>query len=566
MSALVTTLPSARALMPTALPPASPHSSAKLAAASKRALFVGAVQECMQSTGWTLNRAAEHIHALALAPDHRLHKLALELGNKGQLVGKAQIVRWVQAADEQGKQALVDGRSGRKRQEYGWEHRAGYLYARPQKPSYQFVADQLKREGFTTATPSRVRNYLLSLPTNKTSHSSGRLGAKEVSLNHRRYVRRTTENLKVGDLYEMDGHTVDVYITRPSTGKAYRPELTVVLDVASRYIAGWWLSEKESAESTLYALAEAMRVHDHVPTTLHLDNGSGFKAKALNDQSVGFYAKFGISTTFAHPGNSKGKGHVERFFLTFEEGFGKQWDSYCGKDMAKSVIAKIVREAADGKYQLPSIYQFAYALEQWIQEYNQRPHDGLDGRTPAELWASLERSPVYIPEATVFMPRQTVKIRRLSFRLNKHEYTHPDLLGYEGKQLIAEWSMKDARHCRILLEDGRWLCDAKLIEAIDMLPLSWSEANRIKRDRSKIKRLNNHILEIEQRNVAFIDQDPRNTALLAMNTPQKKSGAEAPQNSLDHAFLIPSETRDDDLLIDLTSWSPKQREEENNQF
>lgn len=567
MSALVTPLPSARALMPSNLPPASVHSSTKLAAASKRSLFVMAVQECIQTTGWTLNRAAEHIHALALAPDHRLHKLALELGNKGQPVGKAQIVRWVQAAEEQGKQALVDERTGRKRQEYGWELRAMHLYARPQKPSMQFVVDQLQREGFETATYNRVRGYLMSLPTDLTTHSTGRLGAQKARATARTYVQRDTEKLEVGMVYQGDGHTVDVYMAHPLTGDIWRPELTAWMDVKSRYITGWWLSESESAYTTLHALSYALLSQDHVPDSLHIDNGSGYKSKLMSDQNTGFYERWGIEVMFALPYNAKAKGQIERWFGTMERSFGKSWDSYCGADMSAEVLNKLVREVKAKRVQLPSIEQYRYALEQWIHEYHHKPHKSLDGKTPAQVWAGLQRAPLHTPEAAAFLPRETRKVNaRALITLHNRSYSNRELLHYANKDVWVEYNIHNDQWIRVLDTKGNWLCDAALVEKTDYLPTSRVEELKAKRLKNQLKRQELAADETRRRAGLLLDQDPRNTALLEMNASKKKSGVETPlQSSLSHV-LIPAETGSDDLLIDLTSWSPKQREEENNQF
>lgn len=564
----VALLPTARPLMPIeTTSTATPLAANKAANLSKRLVFVAAVQECMQTTGWSLNRAAEHIHSLAASPNHRLHRIALELGKSGKPVGKAQIVRWVQAAEEQGKQALVDERAGRKRQEYGWELRAMQLYARPQKPSMQFVVDQLQREGFETATYNRVRSYLMSLPTDLTTHSKGRLGAQKARATARTYVQRDTSVLDVGMVYQGDGHTVDVWVADPQTGGIWRPELTAWMDVRSRYIVGWWLSESESAYTTLFALSHAMLSHDHVPDSLHIDNGSGYKSKLMSDKSTGFYAQWGIKTMFALPYNAKAKGQIERWFGTMERSFGKQWDSYCGADMSAEVLNKLERDVKAKRVQLPSLAQYRYALEQWIQEYHHKPHKGLDGQTPAQVWAGLQRSPLHSPEAAAFFPRAERKVNaRALIQLDGRSYTNRELLHFAGKKVIVEYNIHNDQWIRVLNPAERWICDAELVEKKPYLPASRIEEAQANRLQNQLKRLERKADEKQRRASLTLDQDPRNTALLEMNASKKKSGVETPlQSSLDHAFLIPSETRDD-LLIDLTSWSPRQREEENNQF
>ncbi len=552
-------LPTARPLMPSTAGDSKPLlGTRKAARLSKQLVFVTAVQECMQESGWSLNRAAEHIHHLAASPSHRLHRIALDLGKSGKPVGKAQIVRWVQSIEAKGKDALVDGRKGRTRTEYGWELRAMHLYARPQKPATTVVVDQLQREGFDNATYTRVRSYLQSLPTDLTTHSTGRLGAQKARATARTYVQRDTSVLDVGMCWQGDGHTVDVWVADPQTGGIWRPELTAWMDVRSRYIVGWWLSESESAYTTLFALSHAMLSHDHVPDMLHIDNGSGYKSKLMSDKNSGFYAQWGIDVMFALPYNAKAKGQIERWFGTMERSFGKQWDSYCGADMSAEVLNRIQRDVKAKRVQLPSLEQYRYALEQWIQEYHHKPHQGLDGKTPAEVWAGLQRSPLHSPEAAAFLPRAERKVNaRALIQLDGRSYTNRELLHHAGKTVRVEYNIHNDAWVRVLDQADRWICDASLVEKKPYLPASRIDEARDTRLQNQVKRLERHADEKRRRAGLTVDQDPHHTALLGLCNPEKKSEAEAPQN-----FLAPT---DDSLLIDLTSWSPRRREE-NNQF
>ena len=42
----------------------------------------------------------------------------------------------------------------------------------------------------------------------------------------------------------------------------------------------------------MFALSHAMQTYDHLPLFLYLDRGAGYRAKLLNDQATGFYARF----------------------------------------------------------------------------------------------------------------------------------------------------------------------------------------------------------------------------------------------------------------------------------
>ncbi|EIJ33337.1 Mu transposase C-terminal domain-containing protein [Thiothrix nivea] len=540
------TLPQSR-LMQTASQPASAANSRKQAVADRRLAFVRMAIDQMETLGWSRNRAAEHVYNLVSSPRHDMHSTAVELGKSGNPVSKAQIYRWLTDYQQHGMEALIDNRSGRAHQEEGWELRAMRLYARPQKPSITWVVDQLNKEGFE-AKYNRVHRYLMALPTDLTTHSAGRLGAKEVKLNHRSYRLRTTENLPVGHCYQLDGHTVDVYIAHPQTGGRWRPELTAVMDVASRYIPSWWIGEAENAQNTLFALADAFTQHDHVPACLHLDNGSGFKGKLMNDPSTGYYRRFGLDVIFAIPGNAKAKGQIERWFGTMERGFNKGWDTYCGTDMSKSVLRDIVRPGKKNTTSLPSLSQWIDAFRGWLDDYHNRPHRGLDGRTPAQMWAQLQRVPLEYRPAAIVLPRKQRKVARGQITLDGRIYRAPDLLHFEGADMVCEYSVHNDQYIRVLTANEQWVCDAKLAEKAGYLPDSRIEQQTQERLRQQIKRNELHIEEDKRRAGMTLGHEAATQGILELET-QKESGTNAP---LPHHLDQP----DPEIVIDLTKWTP----------
>lgn len=545
----IATLPRAQRLMQAMQPAPVKHNTAKLAKAQSRQQFVEAVYSKMDEMGWSINRACEHIHHLACTPSSKLHGLAVDLGKSGKPVSKGQIERWVAAFHRNGIDGLLDNRTGRKHRESGWELRAVALYAKPQKPSIQLVVDTLIREGFENVGYDQVRRYLMSLPTDMTTHSAGRLGAKEVKLNHRRYHLRTTENLPAGFCYQLDGHTIDTYLAHEQSSGLFRYELTAVMDVATRYIPSWWMGEAENAANTLFALADAFVRHDHVPAALHIDNGSGFKGKMMNDPSVGYYRRFGLDVIFALPGNAKAKGQIERWFGTMERSFGKQWDTYCGKDMSPSVLRGIVQGVKRGAYKLPSLQQYMERLREWIDEYHNKPHRGLGGRTPAQAWAELERTPLHYRAAAIVLPRKLRTVTRELITLDGRTYRHPDLIQFDGKKMIVEYSIHSDATVRVLTEGEIWICDAPLANKRDYLPESRIEQGKMERQKQALKRLEVHADEVRRRSGITHNTV---TDLLALEA-EKTSGANTPlQSHPDHD--------DEEFHFDLTNWIPPSRD------
>ncbi|HFE31896.1 MAG TPA: transposase [Gammaproteobacteria bacterium] len=482
----------------------------KRAVATARAALVKAVLDRACECG-SCNSAIDYL-LLSLETDRapkQLSDTALRLGRKGKPPNRGTIYRWVKSYQQGGLCALAPGYKGSDRKTYGWEVRAQHFYSLPSKPAMSAVAEWLREEGFESATYSRVRRYLLGLPADQGALSRGRLGPKLFRDTQKTFHRRDTRDLPVGFVYQGDGHTCDVYLAHPATGKLWRAELTVWLDVRSRYIAGWFISESESTLTTLFALSHAMLTWDHVPACLHIDNGCGYKAKLMNDDSTGFYARWNIETLFALPGNSKGKGQVERWFRTMEEAFGKRWESYCGADMADEVINKYVRDVNAGKRTPPSLQDYKAALGAWIEHYNNRVHSELDGKTPAELWASLERTPLHTPEAAICRPQAERRVRRQAIQLHNREYMAPDLIAYNGQTLVVEYDVHDDTTVRVLTrDDKRWICDASLVNAKSYLPSSRVAEMQQKRLVGQQKRLQRRLDEVEARaNLAITHTD-----------------------------------------------------------
>lgn len=426
-----------------------------------------------------------------------LNNLALQLGRNGKPPGRATLFRWVDKYQSQGIAGLVDKHNGRQRKVRGWESRAKLYYQMPSKLAMAAIANLLMHEGHADATESRVAHYLKSLPHNE--RNKKRMGAKAYRAAHHPFKVRDTSVLMPGSHYQGDGHTIDVRLAHPLTGKPWRPELTVWLDVYSRFVVGWYISLSESSLSTLFSLSRALLTHDHVPGKLHIDNGSGFRAKMMNDESIGFYDRFHMQTMFSIPGNPQGKGNIERFFRTIRDGYDKTFESYCGHDMSGEVSRKLLIDVRCNKKQLPTLDTYTAGLANFFNAYHNRVHSSLNGQTPAQMWATLQRVPVITPAEAVVRPRITHKVRNSSLTFFKRRYIHAELQNYNGKQLLIEYNLFDSATVRVLTDDGRFICDATLQARTPYDSASRIEDMQKHREQGRLKRHENHAIEIRER-------------------------------------------------------------------
>ena len=437
----------------------------------------------------------------------------------GGAVSLATLKRWVAAYRAQGVAGLLPRHTGRVRQAQGWELRAVALYNRPSKPGYADVAFTLRAEGFEGATESRVKRYLKSLPATLGEHSPARLGRHLHKLRRQHYQRRSVAELLVGEMYAGDGHTVDCYVAHPNTGKPFRPELTAFIDIKSRYLAGWYFTESESAQSTMFALSSAMVRHDHVPAWLYIDRGAGYRARMLSDEATGWYGRFDIEVIGALPGNPHGKGWIERFFRTCRDKHDKFFAdglAYCGDDMAPEINRRLSAELAQGRRQLPSLRDYVASFARFIDAYHDTPMDVLDGRTPAQVWAELQPVAVAAGADAVLRPRQEATVQRQTVRLHNRFYFHEALALYDGRRVVVEYDLHTDGKVWVLDSKQRLVCEAKLVNAIGVLPTSRLEEQRDRRLAGQLKRLERKVDEARARREDAITQADQLGAIEAL--------------------------------------------------
>lgn len=424
----------------------------------------------------------------------------------GDTTSASTLRRWHSIWREQGASALDDNRKGRQRKTYGWEARAIELWNQPQRPAMSTVALWLAEEGHGTATSSRVARFLKSLPANVGGDNTvRRAGAHHHKQNFTPYVIRDAGVLDVGLIYEGDGHTCDVYVRHPNSGKHYRPELTIWIDVRTHYVAGFWLTESESALTTLFGLSRALLNYNHVPAALHVDPGSGFVNKLISDEGVGWLTRLGIDLITALPGNARGKGLVEGWFRWFEERCGKKFSSFCGHCRTDDALRRIEKSLRTGEVYLPTFTEFHEAVAQYVASYNNTAQATLGDKAPAELWADLDASPVEIPEAALLRPAVERKVVKQSVTLFGRLYRHTQLALLDGKSVVVEYDLQNEAHVWVLLND-KVVCVADLADKKPWLPKSRIDDYRAKREAGRKKRLTRKIAQVEAQERKPIDQ------------------------------------------------------------
>jgi len=423
---------------------------------------------------------------------------------------RSAICEWCAQHREGGISYLLPDHKGRVVEAAGWWGPALEYFNAPSKPDMSAVHRKLVEVDGFAVSYDQVRNYLTGVPAMLGRNSPARIGKNLYKLTEKAYIKRSTENALPGDVYVADGYRADVYLAHPVTGDIWRPELTVAMDMRSRFPVHWRADEHEGTYAVQNMWAECFAKWNHVPPFLYVDNGSGHKNRLMSDDMTGFYARAGIQQIIhAIPGNPHGKGWIERFFRSMRDDFLKLWhpELYCGDDMAPEALNRTVAEVKAGRLQLPSLAEFADAFNAWINRYVHRPHPEDQRVTRAELWSKL----VPIPPAgnVTELKRQAalLTVSRAMVKHGKRFYKHPDLHAFNGQKLVLEYDLMDNTVGVMRTQEGRWVCDAHLVSEMDAIPTNRLEEKRQARAEDAMKRLQRKMEEQKARAGLVIDAD-----------------------------------------------------------
>ena len=135
--------------------------------------------------------------------------------------------------------------------------------------------------------------------------------------------------------------------------------LTAVIDVYSRYIVGWGLSNSLDAQSSLRVIEAAIEVHG-APEIINSDQGSQFTCK----EYVEFIKTSGIQISMDGKGRALDNIYIERFWRTI-----KYQHIY-------------LNPAKDG-------IELYAGIKKWLDRYHHRNHQGIDEK-PVMVYAQQQ--------------------------------------------------------------------------------------------------------------------------------------------------------------------------------
>ena len=404
-------------------------------------------------------------------------------------VSRATLFNWLKLAEHAGDNSLVAVLAPKHRDVTMpvWGATLLKLWGQPTKPSLSMVMRELVNVMGGENVPSYAQaSYFLRTHVGNVELERGRMGARELK-NIQPFIRRDTSELFPTDVYTADGHTFDAEVAHPISGRPFRPEITAIIDVASRKLVGFSIDLAESGLAVLDAIRVAV-VWNGVMAMFYVDHGSGYKNAMMSRDGSGLMDRLGSTLTHSLPYNSQAKGIVERSHQSIWIQAAKRLPTYIGADMDKEARQKVFKKtrkdiATFGESKLLLAWDdFMTLCRDEVERYNNRPHHAhprrhnkLTGRrdhlTPQQVWdeklammVNLGKPLVQVHEADMvdlFRPYIERKVLRGEIKMFNHVYFSRELEQYHGETVHVGYDIHDPEQVWVRDVSGRLLAVAK---------------------------------------------------------------------------------------------------------
>ncbi|MGO9641442.1 MAG: hypothetical protein ACLP1Y_09080 [Candidatus Acidiferrales bacterium] len=239
---------------------------------------------------------------------------------------------------------------------------------------------------------STIRRYIRAIP--KPIATLAREGEEKFTAKCGPHIIRAEQPVMKWWISDHRVHDVFVYNTAfayEEPGKAYRLWLTAVYDWGSRKIMGCVWSPTPSSQTINSAVRMGV-AQAGFPANLYWDNGKDFQAVAR--ALTALLEAQQVSITKALPFSPRSK-PIESYFTRWSFRFDRRWrPAYAGNKPSNCPpecreAQKLHSEWLAGKRDatpLPNDKDFILAALQFAVEYNDSPHESLDGRTPNQVF------------------------------------------------------------------------------------------------------------------------------------------------------------------------------------
>ena len=299
------------------------------------------------------------------------------------------------------------------------------------------------------------------------------------------YIERTYDDLHSNDIWVCDNHTFDIFVDGGDSEKPIRVYLTAFLDVRSRKMVGWYVTDAPSSDATLQALRRGIEAYG-IPKRVYSDNGReflthdiggrGFRKSAKTDghEPLTILQHLQIEFRTALVRNARAK-IVERAFVDIKNCFSKLFDGYTGGTIAE----RPERLKTMGKHAENFIIvdEFREYVDTFMQGwFNKQPHSGagMNGRTRDEVYAAcLYEQRVATPDELNLMMLRTGRMQTVNrgvkikfYGETIRFYSDELIMGHDREKVYVRYNPDDLAEVRVYDEQDRFLCTAQQVRTL----------------------------------------------------------------------------------------------------
>ncbi len=280
------------------------------------------------------------------------------------------------------------------------------------------------------------------------AHAGPKVYRETFDLIHRREASGSNE------IWQADHTPLDLWLL-DERGQPARPWLTVILDDYSRAVAGYFVSfQAPSALNTALALRQAIwRKADQrwhicgIPAQFYTDHGSDFTSHHMEQVS----ADLKMELIFSLPGRPRGRGRIERFFLTVTQLFLCGLPGYTPPGSLPAT-ATLTLSAFEVEFQ-------RFLLEMYHTRIHSETHSAPQTRW--EAGGFLPRLPEALEHLDLLL-LTVAKARRVQqdgIHVNGLRYIDLNLAAFVGEDVTVRYDPRDMAEIRVY-HDNQFVCRA----------------------------------------------------------------------------------------------------------
>ncbi|MDD3415512.1 MAG: Mu transposase C-terminal domain-containing protein [Lachnospiraceae bacterium] len=308
-----------------------------------------------------------------------------------------------------------------------------------------------------------------------------RLGQKAFKDECAPYIKRTYGDLESNDIWVCDNHTFDIFVDDGEHKKPIRVYLTGFLDVRSRKMVGWYVTDAPCSDATLQALRRGIERYG-IPKKILSDNGReflthdiggrGFRKNGRENEHAAptILDNLGIDFRTALVRNARAK-IIERAFTDVKNMFSKLFEGYTGGTIAER--PERLKEMGKKASNFTPYTDFVDYVDLYIEGiFNFTEHGGvgMGNKTRNQVYADnlIEMRTATKDELNLMMMRNSrmVSVRRDGVVLKIYDteitfWSNELLYNHIGEKVYFRFNPDDLAEVRVYDEQDRFLCTAQ---------------------------------------------------------------------------------------------------------